>query len=205
MQGEGRVRSLTERLDSSELEHDLESTFHDRVIVSVDGPEVFCYASTREQAESARRAIGAIAAEHGWEPEYQLQRWHPAAEEWEDPDVPIPSDAGGQAAERAQLMAREREESRKQGFPDFEVRIACRSHHQTLELADKLQAEGFRCVRRWRYLLVGVDDEGDANALAERLGSEASPGCTVTAEGNLRDVYQERPSSPFALFGGLGG
>lgn len=205
MHEQDRARAMTGHLEAVEIEHGLENTFHDRVIVSVDGPEVFAYAGTREQAERARDAIAAIAAEHGWKPDYQLQHWHPTAEEWEDPDVPIPSDAGGQAAERAELMAQEREESRKQGFPDFEVRIACASHHQTVELAGKLRAEGLPCVQRWKYLLVGVADEDDANALAARLRDEAPPGCTLSVEGNLRDVYDERPSSPFAFLGGLGG
>ena len=48
---------LTAHLEGSELEHDLETTFHDRVIVSADGPEVFCYTGSREQAERAEQVI----------------------------------------------------------------------------------------------------------------------------------------------------
>ncbi|MBV9801201.1 MAG: hypothetical protein JO039_24370 [Solirubrobacterales bacterium] len=205
MHEDGRARALTEQLDATELEHDLENTFHDRVVVSVDGAEVFCYTGTREQAERAREAIASIAAKHGWQPDYELRHWHPTAEEWEDPDAPLPADAAGQAAEHAELMEQEREESIEQGFPDFEVRVTCSSHRETVELAHTLRAEGLPCVQRWKYLLVGVANEDDANALAARLRDEAPAGCTVTAEGNLRDVYDERPFSPFSFLGGLGG
>ena len=49
------------------------------------------YAGEREQADRAAKAIRAIAAEHGWEVELELKRWHPTAEEWEDPDKPLPA------------------------------------------------------------------------------------------------------------------
>jgi hypothetical protein len=60
-------------------------------------------------------------------------------------------------------------------------------------------------VRRWKYLLIGATDEDTANALAERLRSEAGPDAKVTAEGSGQAAYDERPSNPFAFLGGLGG
>ena len=54
VQGERDAGSLTERLNAAELEHELSEAFHDRLIVSGDGPRVFVYAGTREQAERAR-------------------------------------------------------------------------------------------------------------------------------------------------------
>ncbi len=47
---EGHARELAERLGAFDAQHDLKSSFSDRVIVSRDGREVFCYADTREQA-----------------------------------------------------------------------------------------------------------------------------------------------------------
>ena len=49
----GLAHRLGELLGAEELEHDLERSFHDRVVVSVDGAEVFCYTGTRPQAERA--------------------------------------------------------------------------------------------------------------------------------------------------------
>ena len=196
---------LTAYLEGSELEHDLETTFHDRVIVSADGPEVFCYTGTREQAERAERVIRSVAAERNWDVDFELRRWHPIAEEWEDPNAPLPSDEAARAAEHAELLKTEREESAVQGHPNYEVRVQCKSHRDTRELADRLEQEGLRLVRRWHYLLLGARDEDEANALAERIRREAPEGCVVTAEGNLLEVYEEGPQNPFAVLGGLGG
>src|SRR5207302_1176245 len=129
---------------ASELEHDLHSAFHDRVIVSVDGPEVFCYAGTREQAQRAERLVRSLAEQHGWKLATELTHWHPSAEEWEDPDKPLPASDAERAAERAELMEQERTESATRGYPQFEVRVRCRSHRDTLALAEQLRSEGLQ-------------------------------------------------------------
>jgi hypothetical protein len=202
---DGLVHALTERLRAVEVEHKIQTSFQDRVIVSADGTEVFCYTGTREQAESVEQLIRSLATEQGWTLDSELKHWHPTAEEWEDPDAPLPASDAERAAERADLMQREREESAAQRFPEFEVRVQCPSHRETVELAAKLRDEGLPCVQRWRFLLVGANDEESANVLAERLRTEAPAGSTVMAEGTLRDVMSELPPSPFAVFGGLGG
>jgi hypothetical protein len=196
------ARGLTEKLDAEELEHSLDASFHDRVVVSRDGAEVFCYTGTREQAESAEALVRALAVHHGWEVDFELKRWHPTAEDWEDPDVPLPDTEAKRASEHAAMIERERDETREHGHPEFEVRVQCRSHQAAVGLADSLRREGLPTVRRWRFLLVGAADEDSASALAARLRSEAPPGSTVTVEGTLRTVLE---ASPFAVLGGLGG
>jgi hypothetical protein len=203
---DGAARALTERLEAEKLGEDLESSFGDRLIVSVEGPNVFCYAGDRAQAERAADAIRALAAEHGWDVELELKHWHPTAEQWEDPDKPLPATDAERAAEHAMLVAKEREESAERGYAEYEVRVECPSHRDTVELAERLRDEGLPVVRRWKYLLVGARDEDSANALAERLRGEAPPGSTVTAEPSLRAAYDDDPSrGSFAVFGGLGG
>jgi len=108
---EDAAHKLTERLEARELEHDLEASFHDRIVVSRDGGEVFCYAGTREQAERTERLIRSLAAEHGWQLDFDLKRWHPSEEEWEDPDKPLPEGTAERAAERAKLIEKERQEA----------------------------------------------------------------------------------------------
>ena len=201
----GHALELTRNMEATELEHDLQSAFHDAVAVSRDGPEVFCYAESREQAESARELIATLAARNGWEIETELRRWHPSAEEWVDPDQPLPETDAARAAEHAELIRNEREESEARGYPEYEVRMQCASHHDAVRLADRLRGEGFAPVQRWKYLLIGAGDEDAAEALAAQLREEAPPGCTVTAEGSMRTVYDERPPNPFAFFGGLAG
>ncbi|MBV9606240.1 MAG: hypothetical protein JO027_14085 [Solirubrobacterales bacterium] len=206
LRDEGAARALTERLGAERLGEDVQTAFGDQLIVSGEGTNVFCYAGERAQAELAADAIRTIAAERGWEVELELRRWHPTAEEWEDPDVPLPSTDAERAAEHAQVVARERQETAERGYAEYEVKVHCSSHHDTVELADRLQDEGLATVRRWKYLLVGASDEDAANALAERLRGEAPPGATVTAEVSQRAAWDDDPGrGSFAMFGGLGG
>jgi hypothetical protein len=196
---------MGEQLAAWNLQDELEAAFHDRVAISGEGNEAFCYTATREQAERVREMISSLASEKGWQLDIELARWHPVAEEWEDPDKPLPSSETDVDAEHAELMTREREEATEQGYPDFEVRVHCRSRSSAIELGDRLRAEGIPSVRRFHYLLVGAPDEDTAAALAKRIADESPPGAVVTTEGTGRDAYAARPNNPFSIFGGLGG
>ena len=187
-----------------ELEHDLSSAFGDRVAVSRDGDRVFLYAGSREQVELARDHLRGLAAEHGWKLGIELKRWHPVAEDWEDPDAPLPADDAARAAERAEVMAREDAEAEASGDPEFEVRVDLPSWHDAVSFAKQLTAEGAPAVHRFRYLLVGAPDEDTAEAMAERIRGEAPPGSKVTVEGTWAAVLKEMPRNPYAVFGGLG-
>jgi hypothetical protein len=200
-----QAAELAEQLQKGSLEHGLASGAGDRVIVSVDSREVFLYSDTRDQLDRAREAIEALAGSRGWQPQNELRRWHPTAEDWEDPDAPLPEGGAGLASEHAERIARERAESRQLGFPEWEVRVLCESHHDTVALSERLADEGLNPLRRWRYLLVGAADEDTARALANRLTGESPAGCTVTVEGTLASVEADIPPNPFAVFGGLGG
>lgn len=195
-----RALRLLDRLDASELEHELSSSFHDRVIISRENSTLYCYAGAREQAERAEELARRLAAEHDWQVEFALHRWHPTAERWEDPDVPLPATDAERAAEHAELIASERGQP-----PEFEVRVQCATRKEAQELGDRLDQEGLPNVQRARYVLVGAADEDSAKALAERLRAEAPAGSTVTAEGTLNTVLAEVGPNPFAIFGGMGG
>jgi hypothetical protein len=202
---ESHAQKLTERLGGQQLQHDLSEAFHDRVIVTHDGATVFLYAGSREQAERARDAIAADARQHGGQLGVDFRHWHPSAEEWEDPDKPLPGNDAARLAEREELMAREREETAKRGYPEYEVRVDLPSHHDAVGLSEQLRKEGLPAVHRWRYLLVGATDEDSAKALAERIRNEAPAGSGVKVEGTWAAAYGERPPNPFAVLGGLGG
>lgn len=199
------AQSLTERLEARELEHDLSDAFHDRVIVTRDDARIFLYAGTREQVESARELLLSLAQQHGWELDIELKRWHPTAEDWEDPEKPLPTDENARKAEHAALIAAERKQTEETGHPELEVRVDLPSRSDAVDFAERLRAEGLPAVHRWKYLLVGATDEDNAKALAERLEAEAPPGSQVKVEGTWKAIYDERPSNPFAIFGGLGG
>ncbi|MFZ0089758.1 MAG: hypothetical protein WAL63_09650 [Solirubrobacteraceae bacterium] len=201
----GFAKQLGELLGGQELEHDLESTFHDRVVVSVDGPEVFCYTGSRDQAERARQLIAQLSEQHRWAADIQLAHWHPTAEEWEDPDAPLPTDPAAIEAEREARVADERAESAAQGYPEFEVRVECHSRREAGKLSDKLGAEGLPNIHRWNWVMIGATDEDSANALAERIRAEVPPGSKVDVETNMREIYDNIPRSPFRTLGGLFG
>jgi hypothetical protein len=201
----GAAHELTEHLDSTELGHELARASENRIVVSRDGDEVFCYADTREQIEGAERLIRSLAADHGWQLDVELRRWHPAAEQWEDPDKPLPETDAERVAEHRELIERERHDEAAEGYAEFEVRVQCHSHRDAVALDRKLRAEGLPTVRRWKYLLIGAADEDSVNALAERLKREAPAGAIVSAEGTRRAAFEDTPSNRFAIFGGLGG
>jgi hypothetical protein len=207
---ETQARELADRLAGFEGEHELKTSFGDRVVVSRDGREVFCYADTREQAEAAERAIRSIAEERGWQLTTELRRWHPDAEEWEDPDQPLPRTEAERSAEHEELVQSEREESATQGFPEFEVRVRCRSRHDAQQLAERLTREGIPNVHRWQFVVIGAEDEDSARALAERIRPGLPPGSEVAVEASVQEIVAEAPGAtpfgnPFAVFGGLGG
>ena len=199
----GAASKLTELLETSE--HDLEGDFDDRVAVSRDGAEVFCYTGTRALAERVDTLVRSLAAEQGWVIETDLKRWHPTAEEWEDPNKPLPTGAE-EASEHAELIERERAEAAERGYAEFEVRVELPSHRDAVEFVEKLRQDGLPYVQRWKYVLVGATDEDTAAALARRLRVEAPPGSNVQVEGTFKAVESETPSrTRWAIFGGMGG
>ncbi|MGN6255821.1 MAG: hypothetical protein ACTHO8_12705 [Solirubrobacterales bacterium] len=202
---EGVADAFQDHLDARELEHDLSSAFHDRVIVSRNGATIFLYAGDREQAERAKELVERWAVDGNEELDVDFKHWHPLAEEWEPPDKPLPEDDAAKAAEHRALIARERRETEERGRPEIEVRADLPTRHEAVELAERLRGEGFPVVHRWKFLLVGATDEDSAQALADRIRSEALPNSRVVVEGTWQQAYAERPPSPFAFLGGLAG
>jgi hypothetical protein len=196
--------ALAARLETTDMEQGSNS-LHDRVIISRDADELFCYGGTREQVDAAHELIQKLADEHGWKPAFELRHWHPVAEQWEDPDVPLAEDDAARAAEHAELIEQERKEVAEQQYPDFEVRITCHSHRDAAQLSQKLRDEGVPNVHRASYVLVGATDEDSANALADRLRAEAPEGSEVHVEGSAAAAYATRGFKWYSLFGGLGG
>jgi hypothetical protein len=205
LQEEGFAHQLGETLEAEEIEHDLERSFHERVVVSVNGAEVFCYAGSREQAERAEELIRRLAADHTWPIDVELSHWHPVAEEWQDPDAPEPTTPAAVEEEREERVEDEREESAVQGYPEMEVRVQLASRGDARHLSERLEAEGIPSIHRHNYVLIGATDEDSARALADRLRGEVPEGTPIAVEANRRAIYDHRVWSPFSVLGGLGG
>jgi hypothetical protein len=197
--------ALADELRSGQVVHELGYGAGERLAVSVDGPELFLYAGTRDQAERAAGLVSTLAGSDGTPVHTDLRRWHPVAEEWVQADAPLPADDDATAAEHAELIAREQQESAALRATEWEVRVQCPSHHDVVALAQRLRDEGIPSLRRWRYLLVGATDEDSARALSERIGPDLPAGSTLEVEATAAAVEAEIPANPFAVFGGLGG
>jgi hypothetical protein len=196
--------NLSELLREGDFQHSLQDAAGERVVVSVDGHELFLYAGTRTQADRATEAVKSLIASSGLTVRTELRRWHPVSEQWIDADLPMPDSESAIAAEHAEMIAAEREEQTSLNYAEWEVRISTDSHRETLELADKLRQDGIPSLRRWRFLLVGAADEDTANALAERIRAIAGSDARVEVEASYQSVEAEVGTNPFAIFGGLG-
>jgi hypothetical protein len=175
----------------------------ERIAVSGGEGHVFLYADSDGAAREAEQVVSGVLSEQGIKAEVALDRWHHAAEEWEDARVPLPTTAAASRAEHQRLEAQEEATSRSTGIAEWELRIELASHGDAVALAARLEREGFsHIVRRWRFLLVGGEAEDEVRLLAEQLRTEIPPGASVTVEPGGGRAWR---SNPFAVFGGLAG
>jgi hypothetical protein len=176
----GRL-GLVEDLGSAEARQLAKELEGRRLAVSQDDNELFVYASSQAEAEQARAIVEAELADEGLQgsvsqPEHWLreeERWsdEPPQETWE-------------------------EEALDHGQAPWEVRVERDSHDEAEKLADELEAEGYKPVRRWQYLIVGTSTREEAEELARRLHGEAEPAAQL--------AWEVAPRNPFAIFGGMG-
>lgn len=166
---EADVQRAVQSVREHEVEGDALSGLAHRVVMSVDGPTVFLYAGTESTARETDRVVREVLAQQQLSAEFTLDRWHPLEEEWEDVSVPMPDTAEQRAAEHQHLVDYETEESLAAGQAGWEVRVELPSHHKAVELAERLQAEGRPVIRRWKYLVLGANNEDDARSLAAAI------------------------------------
>ena len=164
--------------EARELARDLKER---RLVVSRDGDTVFVYAASRAQAQLAHDVVEAELRKQGFAARAsRIEHWLDEEDRWDD-------EPAGETWEEEEL---------DRGFAPWEVRVECPSHEKARELAEQLEAEGYKPERRFQYLIVGAATREDADALATRLHGEVEPG------GEL--VWETSPANPFAIFGGLG-
>jgi hypothetical protein len=201
---EGDGTQFTEWLAAVQLESEERNQLGDRVVVSRDGPRVFLYADSDEQARSVYQTAQARIETEGRSAVTALERWHPVEQAWKDASVPLPESAEEARAEHERMQEREAAESLEKGRAEWEVRIELPTHEDTLALAERLESEGVPVVRRYTFLLAGALNEDDARALAKRLEAEAPQGSRIEVEPGGGLVWEVAPENPFAVFGGLG-
>jgi hypothetical protein len=153
----------------------------ERLAVSRDDAELFVYASSKSQAEHARAVIEAELSRHGFEATVsRIEHWLVSEERWDD-------EPKGETWE---------EEKVEHGGSPWEVRVTCSSRREAKELAERLEGEGYRPLRQWRYLIIGTETREDAESLAGRLHGEVEPGGDVAWD----EAAGAHVISPFRLF-----
>jgi hypothetical protein len=181
-------------LREHEVENDVRRQLGHRVAVSADGSRVFLYAGTETAAREADRVVREVMAQRNIGADFAVDRWHPAEAEWRDADVAMPQTDEQRQAEHQRLEDTETRESLATGHPQWEVRVELPSRHDAAALAARLQAEGRPVIRRWKFLVLGANDEDEANDLARVIKQEAPAAASVHAE-------EVGPLLPFAQYG----
>ena len=177
-QAEQARRSFSER----EVEDDVHQRLGRNIAVGAGDAEIFLYAGTENAAREAEQVARDALAEDGVKAEFTLDRWHPVEEQWESPGVAMPRTEADRQAEHQRLEDAETAESLATGVAGWQARVSLSSHHEAVALAHTLEGEGHTVVRRWKFLVVGANNEDDARDLAEHIKSEAPPGAIVRAE-----------------------
>ena len=188
----GSGEDLAAKLNEHELEDAAHKQLGSGISVSSDGPKLFIYADTREAAEGAIGILDHVITEDP-KPAVALHRWHPAAEEWEPADAPMPKTAEELAAEHELLEEQDAADTAASGYAEWEVQVGLPGHGDAVELAERLESEGLPVARRWKHVIVGADNEDDANALATRLRAEAPVGSTFTVEPGGEMAWEGAP------------
>jgi hypothetical protein len=176
----------TERARRSFSEHQVEEDVHRglgrNIAVGAGDSQIFLYAGTENAARQAEQVARDVLAADDIDAEFALHRWHPVEEEWESPDVALPQTEAERAAEHQRLEDAETAESLASGTAGWQARVEFPTHRDAVAMAAKLHDEGRTVVRRWRFLVVGANNEDDAQTVADQLRSEAPPGAAVYAE-----------------------
>jgi hypothetical protein len=191
-------RALT-ALHEHQVGDDVRERLGGRVAVSDDGDTLFLYADTEAAAREAESVVTAALGTHGIDGSFRVDRWHHDEEDWEDASTQVT-----EKAEHERLEQEETAEAEATGVAQWEIRIEFTSHHDARAFEKRLTDEGFdHFVRRWKYVLIGTNDQDDAETWEQRLQDELPAGATIHVEPGSGLAWEYMPASPFAVFGGL--
>ena len=187
--GQAHVEQARQSFSEKEVEQDVRQKLGRNVVVGAGDSQIFLYAGTELAATEAERTAREVLGKLGIEAEFALHRWHPIEEEWRSPDVAMPQTEAERQAEHQRLEDAETADSVAAGSAMWQARVELESHRDAVALAHKLQGEGYAVVRRWKFLIVGANNDDDARALAEHIRQEAPSDAQALAE----HIRQEAP------------
>ena len=180
--GQAHVEQARQSISEQEVEQDVRQRLGRNIVVGAGDSEIFLYAGTELAATEAERTAREVLGQLGIQAEFALHRWHPIEEEWQSPDVAMPQTEAERQAEHQRLEDAESAEALASGSASWQARAELGSHREAVDLADKLQGEGYAVVRRWKFLIVGANNDDDARTLAEHIRQEAPSDAQVSAE-----------------------
>jgi hypothetical protein len=171
---------LSERLRSRDLDDEARERLGRRVAVTRDGPRLFLYAGTEQQAHEAERVVRELLEADGLTAEIRVTRWDDQAEAW--------------VSAEAREATPEQREAKPEDSYDWLVRIHLPNRADAAALAERLEAEGLSVHRLWGYVEVDARTKDEADELATRLRREL-PEPEVWVDPNPDDI----PSPVFVL------
>lgn len=164
--------SLGERLRALDLDDEARKRLGRQVIVTRDGPRLFLYTRTREEADEALRVVEELTSAERLTAQLQVTRWHPVEEDWKDASVPLPRSPSEEALERERHEQRERREVEAGGDYDWHVHVRARDRTEASALERRLRDRALPVKRRWRFLTIDALTEEQADELAAIVRSE---------------------------------
>jgi hypothetical protein len=187
--------SFRERLRALDVDEEARRRLGGKVVVTRDGPRLFAYTETEEQAREAERILREVAAAEGVTGDSRVVRWHGVAEEWQDASLPFPQSEEELDAEYGRREDAEARELETDGEYDWHVVAHAPDRKAATELAQRLTARDVAVARRWRYVVAGALTEEHALEIADLVRAEAPPETDVSVEPNPSDL-----PTPFLLF-----
>ena len=178
LQDPAHAGTLRDALHDQDVEDDVRRRLGEHVVVSEsDAGGLFLYTVTQDAAHEAERVVGELLAAQGLVAECRVDHWHPIEERWEEENVALPATEAQREAEEDRLEA-----ERETILPGWTIAVE----------------------RRWKYLIIGADNEEQAGEIVAHVQRELPAGATIHAEPSGSLAWQARGNNPFAYLGGLG-
>ena len=169
--------SLGERLRAHDLDDEARERLGGGVIVTRDGPHLFVYTKSPAAAQEAERVLRELVEADRLTADLRVTVWDEERDAWLD-------------AEHGDVVEDPRADEEA---PEYFVMVESENQAELEALAGRL--DGPVELRRGR-LLVGVADDEEVEALAERLRGEL-PDARVQTRA---DIFHDLPSPGFLLF-----
>lgn len=171
--------SLGERLRAHDLDDDARKRIGGGAIVTRDGPRLYVYTTSEAAAGEAERVLRELVEADRLTADIRITVWDEERDAWLD-------------AERGNVVEDPRAD--EEG-PEYLVLVESDDQEALKALAGRLEDRPVE-LRRGK-LLVGVYDDEEVEALADRLRGEAGPDARVQVRA---DIFDELPSPGFLWF-----